>query len=491
LIESSEKPVRVLLLLLVIVLGAAEPRAAELPNLAKLQTQGLEISALVVDLDRRQALGELAPDQALIPASVTKLYTAALAIRTWGPAKRFKTELLRRGAIADGVLTGDLVLLGGGDPTLTDADLWRLARDARRAGVTRVIGDLEVNVSLFGRQACVTDDRCKAERQSGNSYDAPVSALSVNFNNAVLAVAPGQKAGDLAVVEPDPLPQGNLAVEGSVKSDDRRDRLVVGRKTEDGTNVLVVRGSVKAGRPPQRVYRSIAHPAEHAGEMFQALLAQAGVVVEGGVRVVAIPPEEAVETLAEVRGEALSEVLTRMLYYSNNVIADTLTLGLFKALKPKQEVSLPAAGGLLLEEARRIARDSPFAAPAGSQARLFDGSGLNPDNRLSARDLVTLLDAVYLDFETFPAMAGALVVPRHATSRTLRLKNKAWLDRLAVKTGGLSRPLVVNSLAGYFRFSDGGWGAFALIANAPRGKSLPRVEIYDALRRDLAVLWNR
>src|SRR5699024_2746401 len=114
--------------------------------------------------------------------------------------KRFATRLLVDGTIRDGVLHGDLVLLGGGAPALTDAQLHKLAWRAHNAGLRRVTGDLVVNESRFGPLVCDLLDRCKAERVSRNAYAAPLSSAAVNFNTWCVAVRPGAHEGEPAEV---------------------------------------------------------------------------------------------------------------------------------------------------------------------------------------------------------------------------------------------------------------------------------------------------
>ena len=103
---------------------------------------------------------------------------------------------------------------------------------------------------------------------------------------------------------------------------------------------------------------------------------------------------------------------------------------------------------------------------AGGRGPIFDsGSGLAVSNELSARDVVALLGYMYRQNALFPAFYGSLPVPLSAPSRTLKQGNFDWLTRLTAKTGTLSEPVTVRSLAGYFRLADGGFGAFAFIIN--------------------------
>jgi len=120
---------------------------------------GSRVSALVVDAATGQTLYASQPDVAVVPASTTKLFTAVAALHVLGPDRRIPTRLHQRGSLVGGVLTGDLVLVGGGDSTLITpaarpgypppAQLRTLATAVRRAGITRVTGGVVVDSSVF------------------------------------------------------------------------------------------------------------------------------------------------------------------------------------------------------------------------------------------------------------------------------------------------------------------------------------------------------
>ncbi|MEJ2060931.1 MAG: D-alanyl-D-alanine carboxypeptidase, partial [Gammaproteobacteria bacterium] len=120
---AMHKPFWLCLLLLLPGLGLAQ--GFELKSLAALKGQGIDVSAEIVNLSQGRFIGALNPDQRLLPASVTKLYTAAAALQQWGAAHTFKTRLLMHGRLRGDTLQGDLILLGSGDPTFDHDDLAR------------------------------------------------------------------------------------------------------------------------------------------------------------------------------------------------------------------------------------------------------------------------------------------------------------------------------------------------------------------------------
>lgn len=456
--------------------------ATGLPALKALENAGYEVAGIVVDLDSDTPIAELNPGKLLIPASVTKIYTAARALEVWGADYRFETHVLTQGKRNNGVLEGNLILKGGGDPSFTNEGLWRLALDVSQSGIRKITGDLIVDESLFGDVPCVTKDRCEAEKSSWHSYDSLLSAAAVNHGNIAIVVSPGSSIGAPARISFDPYTLPGMEIRGSIRTiKGYGAEFAVSRFTENGTDWLRVSGTIGIDAGTHRAYRSVGEPARFTGELFREFLRSEGVSVEGRVRVASseIPGER----LTTYQGKPLNQIIGDMLYYSNNLIADVLTLNILAEDKPKVPVSLDIAGGNLQTYAHQLYSKSPFAR-SSSGARLFDGSGLNPDNRLSPSDLVSLLERVYHRPQDFPYLLGAMRVPAQSPSRGLSGSNEVW-DRLSVKTGGLSEPVSVHTLAGYLRFKDGGWGAFALLVNGTRSKRIYRVKAYEAMRKDL------
>ncbi len=123
---------------------------------------------------------------------------------------------------------------------------------------------------------------------------------------------------------------------------------------------------------------------------------------------------------------------------------------------------------------------------------LASGSGLTPENRLSATDLTQLLGRMYRDARRFPVFYGSLVVPRDAPFAFLKRGGDAWLDRVALKTGTMNEPYSVAGIAGYLRRKDGGWLSFAVIVNgSDRRRQIPLAEALGAAREDLEAILAR
>ena len=151
-------------------------RAEDAPAWARnLESRHVRVSAGLWDLDTGKLLDGHRPEQALVPASTTKVLTTYALLKTWKPNFVLATEVW--GELKDGVVQGDLVFKGGGDPFLTSERIWLLAEELKRAGVARVRGTIRLDQSAFDGQRFGT-----GWEKTSTDTTPPVLPLSVNFN---------------------------------------------------------------------------------------------------------------------------------------------------------------------------------------------------------------------------------------------------------------------------------------------------------------------
>lgn len=470
--------------LLVVVLCLVMPgpfaRASGFEHVARLAGQGFRLGARAELLDSGRVLGAIAPRRALSPASVSKLYTAAAALDRWGPQHRFTTRLVSTGTIDDdGVLHGDLVLEGGGDPALVSEDLWRLIQRLRQRGITAVRGQLVVSQWRFGPVECVTTDRCRAASRADNAYSARLSSAAVNYASWCLDVLPGRGVGGAARILSCNTVEPATRVDNRVTTVARggESRLDAERVTDERGDVLVVSGTIARDSRPRALYRASSDPAEQTARTLQSMLERAGIQVSGGTAVSRTRPPAAAAPLAEVDGKPLQTLLQRMLDYSNNFMADTLSLDL--ADTPR--ATLPQAGQAVAGFARGLPGHGPLV--------LHSGSGLTPENRTSAQGVTTLLAALYRRPALFPAFLAGLQLPVNGPMHFIRRGDPLFQDHVMLKTGTLNRPVAVRALGGYFRTASGRWGAFSVLVNGTASTPyLAWSTVLDAVSADLAAM---
>lgn len=456
---------------------------AEAPGVATLQRQLAEHlrkgptsgrwGVIVVSLTRGDTLFSRGADDAVLPASTMKLYTAAIALDRFGPAYQFRTEVLRDGSIGpDGVLTGDLYLKGAGDPALSPRYAnWNdgvnpmdaIAARVAAAGVRVIRGDVVGDASAF-------DDRRVPEgwrrRYLQSGYAARVSALSVDENVAQVVVR--STARGATVQFADPLTGVPILSTVTLREGSRAAYIRVWQDTTAGH--FRVHGWIGT-MSPARTYRVVVeHPERFAAASFRAALERHGIVVDGGVRAASAPAEAVrVTTWSSV---PVAQLVATMNGESNNHFAELL----FRNAARNEDVqgSADVANASLqtfMFDRVGAAREAVFAA---------DGSGLSTLDRVTARSMVLLLDyaadAPWGEvFRTTLPVAG-----RTETLRT-RMRQTAAQGNLRGKTGTTND---VNSLGGYVTARNGEELAFAFIYN---GRSQTRArETIDAMGVSLA-----
>ncbi|WP_240349258.1 D-alanyl-D-alanine carboxypeptidase/D-alanyl-D-alanine-endopeptidase [Halomonas binhaiensis] len=441
------------------VLATSSVQAAGFSHLQELGQQGYQISAqarlLGDSAEEPEILGSITPEKLLTPASVTKVYTAAAILDALGPQYRFTTTLKSTARpTGDGVLNGDLILDGGGDPGLTSEDLWRLTQRLYQAGVRRVTGQLLVSQWRFGPVECRTVDRCAVTERSDNAYSALLSSSGVNYGSWCVQVAPGAVGGPARVTDCNAMtPLMGISNTVTTQGANGATGLVASRVQENGTEHLRVAGKITINELPQEIYRASADPAAQTATILGAMLELAGIKVEGGHGTTSERPPSNAIRLAAVDGKPLQELLLRMLNYSNNYMADVMALDLVD----EPQAQLDQAGETLEAFAAEI--------PGHGPVTLESGSGLTTGNKTSAQGVNSVLEYMYGRSELFPVFAAGLQAPTNGPMRHLRRGSQTFQSHVMVKTGTLNQPVAVRALSGYFRTTGQRWGVFTVLVN--------------------------
>jgi len=432
--------------------GAPAPLAARLEAaLAHPALQGSRVGALVVRAEDGATLFARAPDRPLTPASNLKILTALAALETFGPTHRFATRVLAdRPPDAEGAV-GIVYLEGGGDPTLTSEQWWRLAADLHRKGLRRVAEGLVLD------DAALDGQRWHGGwgRVGSRAYHAPVGALAANYGAFAVEVAPGPAPGAPARVTLDP-PVDYLRVAARARTGPAGSatRLAVDRgATGGGFERVAVTGAIAADADPHTYWRSVADPTLYAGAVARMQLEAVGIRVEGPSRV-GRAPEGAHELLA-FEGHSVGRVVALFVKYSNNAVAETL----FKQLG---RASGGAPGSWDRGREAVLASLDRLGIPTPG-LRIVDGSGLARANRVAPRTLVEALRRARSSFAFGPELVAAL--PIAARDGTLAKRAGAAADAVRAKTGLLDR---VTGLSGLARHPEHGVLVFSVLVNGYR-----------------------
>jgi D-alanyl-D-alanine carboxypeptidase/D-alanyl-D-alanine-endopeptidase (penicillin-binding protein 4) len=467
------------------LIGAAPPSALEKQIESVLaatpDVQSAFIGIEVISLRTGRTLVERNQDRLFVPASNTKLFTTALALMRLGSNHRFKTVVTADHAPdMEGTVAGDLVLVGGGDPSLSarvypyrkpQADEGRdaryslapveeLADQLISAGVKTVTGDI------------VGDDRRYVWQPHPESWSvgdtvsddgAPVSALMVDDNTLALSIGPGENPGDQARIAQTPA-LAWFALDNRVRTEEKSKRRIYVARPE-GSSELRVWGTIPLNDPGETTLVSVGDPAEYAAGALRDALARHGVSIRG--RAVACHRwYDEIDDRA--RGDAPFTV-------TGVELAHRFSPPLAQILQVVDKVSQNLHAEVMLREVGAVRRNlgsreaglaelSAFVAEAGikdTEYRFGDGSGLSRTNLVSPAAVVKLLVRMYRSGDR-DLWIGMLPVAGLDGTLARRFENRKEARKIQAKTGTLSH---VRAFSGYAQSPLYGPLAFSILIN--------------------------
>jgi D-alanyl-D-alanine carboxypeptidase/D-alanyl-D-alanine-endopeptidase (penicillin-binding protein 4) len=412
---------------------------------------------LIVDPTHGDTLYSRNADKLFMPASNMKIVTGSVAIAQLGPDYRWTTTLLARGPIRRGVLEGDLVARGDGDPSISTsmrgdalAPLRDLADSLRARGITRIRGRVAAAPSPF------TDAPLGygwAWDDLDEPYGAGVDALYFNEGFTQILVRAGARAGDpvRATTRPaatyPPLIVRAATVARPAPADSARPRpgLTVGYDSSH-TGVLVA-GTIAAGDTAVLELAFRDHPAAYTAALREALRSR-GIAVDEARRDSTAP----LDSLVALRSPPLRDVMRAFEKPSQNQIGELL----FKT------IALKATGVGRADSAQRVVEQQLVAwgaEPDGFAVR--DGSGLSRHDYVTPRTLVKALDAMRRHPE-FRVFYDALPIAGVDGTIDKRMRGTSAQGNVHAKTGYIDK---ARSLSGYVTTPDGQMLIFSMLCN--------------------------
>jgi D-alanyl-D-alanine carboxypeptidase/D-alanyl-D-alanine-endopeptidase (penicillin-binding protein 4) len=335
-------------------------KALAVPYVSRART-----AALVFDLQTGTTVFAKHDSLSLAPASNEKLAVTYAALVGLGPEFRFETDVVGRGQLDGTVWRGSLLLVGHGDPTLSDSGLAALAQQVRAAGIRSVTGAVLGDESYFDARR----------------------------------TAPGWKSW-FYINESPPL------------------------------SALTVNRSYYAGR----IWRN---PALGAALSFREALRRAGVRVAGAAGT-GVAPDDGVP-LASSESQPLAGILRWMDRASDNFTAELVL---------KQLGTLVAGRGTTAGGAAYVTQTLAGAGVPLSGVRIVDGSGLSLLDRVTARELASILEAAWADPDVGPVFFASLAVAGVNGTLSDRMRRPPARGNVVAKTGTTWN---ASALSGYVR----------------------------------------
>jgi len=428
----------------------------------------------VVDAATGESIYAHNENRLLLPASNAKLFTAGLALEKLGAGYRFTTKVLLGPS-------GDLVLVGSGDPSLSGR-IYPYTRDARpgppldaiedlaaqivKRGIVRIEGDVVGDDGLYPwvpyPQSWSMDD-------SENEYGAPVSALTLDDNTVAIAISPGLRVGEHAGMTLSPAIEF-LTIDHRVVTGARGSAVAIRFRRVPGTRQWIITGSVPFGHAAVERELPVDDPAAFAAAALYDALVRRGVAIRG--RQVARHRAEGAGYVAPAGSEmasrqspALGELLRVMEKVSQNLHAELILREAVRVRRPGAEAGLADLGAFVkLLEAAEKRFDARLP-----EARLEDGSGLGRNTLVTPRLITQLLTREYA---TKDRELWISLLPAGGEDGTLahRLCCVGDGGGIRAKTGSLSRAV---ALSGYALTKNSGTLAFSILVNnfaAPVGE---------------------
>ncbi len=404
------------------------------------------IGVAVTDLATGASIVEHDANKGFVTASNMKLVSTAVALASLTPAFQWQTRVVAApdSLTADGVVTGDVFLVGGGDPSLGGLPRARdgagdgldaLALQLRRRGVLRITGTVRGDA---GAEPFPIYGSGWQWDYLEEDYAAPSAGLNYAHNVAEVRVQP-TTAGDAATVSCTPdvdLPWLLLRVTTVKQGEPTRIRF----HRVPHSECVVVEGSIAEGSAPYRVPVAVGDPAQFAAAAFVRALQRRGITVDGDAPTSMRAPVGAVE-IASHSSAPLAEIAVPLLMQSINLYAE-------------QAWRAAAFYGMGLRtfadcERHCIATLTALGVPTAGMV-LADGSGLSRRNLVSPRQLVALLAAMRKDSRLHAIQTGLPVAGESGTLRS-RFMRGAAKGQVRAKTGFVS---YVVALSGYVDRKD-------------------------------------
>jgi D-alanyl-D-alanine carboxypeptidase/D-alanyl-D-alanine-endopeptidase (penicillin-binding protein 4) len=433
---------------------------------------------LIVDPESGDTLYSRNAGKLFMPASNMKILTSATALTQLGPDFRYHTVFAARGPVSNGTLAGDLLVIGRGDPSVSDhmmkdamIPLRAIADSFAARGITRITGRVVAAGNAFPGDVFGygwTYDDFEA------SYSAPIDELLFNEGFSEIHVRGGDRPGDPVQAQTSPARRFPVvhvsATTGAVAADTaaRRRGNTLSVRKDSATWEVSLTGSIAPGDTATVEVTHHDPDAAYIGAVREALRDK-GILVGDGVTDTTIAPQ----TLATLSSPPLSEILKALMKPSQNQIAEILF----------RTVALEATGTGRTDSARAVVQRQIAAwGVVPSEAVVRDGSGLSRYDYISPRTVVRILAAMKRS-PSFSVFYDALPIGgRDGTIRN-RMKGTLAENNVHAKTGSVA---MSRSLSGYVTTSDQHMLIFSFLSNNWTVPTRAVERVQDAIAARLA-----
>lgn len=435
------------------VVAAAMQRSAITPSAMATFVQAVDASSPLLAINDTAAMN---------PASTMKLLTTAAALELLGPTYKWKTRAYFTGKQVGDVLHGDLVIKGGGDPSLVTEDLWRFLRKIRAAGIRKIRGNLILDRSMFADSSY---DAAAFDGEPLKPYNAGPDALLLNYHVLTFQFLPrsDKKRVDVTI---DPPIADYPVTPPQLSKDDCGDWHAKSGLTLSARSVQF-NGTfpLSCGEKSWYVQAYQMSHADYFGAAFRQLWHDVGGSFSGEVRD-GLTPLDA-HPITEWESPPLSEVIRDINKFSNNVMARQVLLTIGAEL---------SGSPVTPERGANVVKNWLAETGIGNQQLTIDnGAGLSRNARVSVDTMGRMLVAEFHS-PLMPELMSSLPLVGYDGTMRKRLRTEDVSGHAHIKTGSLDG---VRAIAGYVLTASGRRYAIACIINDPNAGGARAV--HDAL----------
>jgi D-alanyl-D-alanine carboxypeptidase/D-alanyl-D-alanine-endopeptidase (penicillin-binding protein 4) len=390
------------------------------------------VAVYVQPVDVATPVLSLNADKSFNPASIMKLVTTYVALEKLGPAFRWKTEVYRDGEVHQGVLHGNLIVKGYGDPNFQAHDFWRLLMRLQQLGIRSIQGNLIIDKTYFSPK----ENHIPFDDEVWRAYNAKPSAFLVGGRKTSLQF--DVVAGQVQVTQEFALPEVNVQSALSLREGECGDwrnyinYVVVPQKN----NVdVVLKGTYSAKCESRYLELSLFIDEQYAFYTFKKLWSELGGKFNGKLSVTALPAQSTkiMEQLSLPLGEAIRDINK----WSNNLMARQLLLTMAASEHPK--LANEAHGAEVIQQTLK-----QLGLPSDGLV-LENGSGLSRIERINAAQLAHMLLHAYQRPIMPEFIASLPILGLDGTVKT-RMQDASAQAQVHLKTGSING---VSAVAGY------------------------------------------
>ena len=423
------------------------------------------LSLYVLDLDTHQPLLVLNPDTPRKPASVIKLLTTYSGLELLGPTYTWETRFYLDGTLNNGVLNGNLIFQGGGDPFLTRETFWHMLHNLRARGLRRINGNLIIDDSLFEDEGGSPGD---FDKHPYEVYNTLPDAALINFNAHEFVIIPNNNK---IAIYADP-PAANLRIINRLRLTSGRcnniDAGINMRVLPQGAEIIAeFTGNYPVNCGEQVLLRSIIHNDQYVYGVFKAMWQELGGAITGSYSHGVV--NNTSRAFYAEPSRPLHEIIAYINKYSNNVMARQLLLTIGQMV-----IGPPGSNASGVQAIEQWLQGIGINAP---ELILENGAGLSRNTQVSASTLVKLLEHAWHSPLQPEFLASLPIAGKDGTMRK-RLNGKIPPGSIRIKTGMLNG---VRSMAGYVYSRNQKHYAIVSLQNYPGIQNTTGTIIQDEL----------